>query len=555
MTTSAIVKSVVDSLDRLADLTTFEPTEIAFPDEELATTSEDVSEIADLTTYEPDVEDTDPEDDQPTSSSDLPEIAEPDPNLRPVIKIVYDENIPIDPTHYAAGFTDADSFAGSTQVVLTLKKVKVRFDIELLKQVVERDKCVVANMDLITKCNRDTRITYKCVCGLDGEKTLRGAYENGANCNDCGWKIRQARMRATTNERYGVENASQSKQIKEKKRLTCLSNYGVQNPAQVKQIQEKMKATVIERMGVENPSQAEVVKEKKAETTMKSLGVENPFQSDKVKKQIIVTTMEKYGVPYITQSADMQSKSCATNMEKRGVKYALQSEDVKLKSRATCMEHYGVEHYIQSGLGTHGFARHKFVFPSGNIREVQGYERFALALLVQEGFEEQSILTERVEVPEIWYVDEAGDKHRYFVDIYIPSYNTCIEVKSTWTLSFIQPLKEAACKAGDSILRFGHLTPRVIYFQMQTENRGQQTPKHALNAVQLAQSAILEKHIYRSRYAPDMRVYRGFSEGQRTELSGRARIIVIVCKEQKSSSKSSFSSLHWDFQQMVPESV
>ena len=36
-------------------------------------------------------------------------------------------------------------------------------------------------------------------------------------------------------------------------------------------------------------------------------------------------------------------------------------------------------------------------------------------------------------VPEIWYIDENNIEHRYYVDIFIPSQNKCIEVKSLYT--------------------------------------------------------------------------------------------------------------------------
>lgn len=36
-------------------------------------------------------------------------------------------------------------------------------------------------------------------------------------------------------------------------------------------------------------------------------------------------------------------------------------------------------------------------------------------------------------MPEIWYNDLNGKKHRHYVDIFIPTENLCIEVKSTWT--------------------------------------------------------------------------------------------------------------------------
>ena len=38
--------------------------------------------------------------------------------------------------------------------------------------------------------------------------------------------------------------------------------------------------------------------------------------------------------------------------------------------------------------------------------------------------------------PEIWYIKESDNKKsRHYVDIFIPSQNFCIEVKSTWTFS------------------------------------------------------------------------------------------------------------------------
>jgi Uma2 family endonuclease len=36
-------------------------------------------------------------------------------------------------------------------------------------------------------------------------------------------------------------------------------------------------------------------------------------------------------------------------------------------------------------------------------------------------------------VPTIWYNDDNNKKHRHYVDIFIPSQNRCIEIKSTWT--------------------------------------------------------------------------------------------------------------------------
>jgi hypothetical protein len=76
----------------------------------------------------------------------------------------------------------------------------------------------------------------------------------------------------------------------------------------------------------------------------------------------------------------------------------------------------------------------EYKFPSNKIIEIQGYEHYALdELIINEKNNESDIITGCQNVPVIWYNDETGKKHRHYVDIFIPSQNRCIEVKSTWT--------------------------------------------------------------------------------------------------------------------------
>lgn len=75
----------------------------------------------------------------------------------------------------------------------------------------------------------------------------------------------------------------------------------------------------------------------------------------------------------------------------------------------------------------------EYILSNGNVIYLQGYEPFALDILLQE-YEESDIITSKQEVPEIWWnFKDDSTKHRHYVDIYIPSINKCIEVKSTWT--------------------------------------------------------------------------------------------------------------------------
>ena len=73
----------------------------------------------------------------------------------------------------------------------------------------------------------------------------------------------------------------------------------------------------------------------------------------------------------------------------------------------------------------------QYKFPSGEIRNIQGYENIALDELVKK-FKEDDIITKRTEMPKIIY-ELKGKEHRYYPDIWIKSINKIIEVKSCYT--------------------------------------------------------------------------------------------------------------------------
>lgn len=145
-------------------------------------------------------------------------------------------------------------------------------------------------------------------------------------------------------------------------------------------------------------------------------------------------------------------------LERYGVENVFQSEMHKEKIKNTCLEKYGVENVMYdpdiAARSLHNMAKNKaYTFPSGNEVMVQGYEPFALDRLIQlEQIDETQIETQRENVPEIWYYDPLGNKHRHYVDIYIQSQNRCIEVKSTWTFQmehcYIFEKQEAAKNLG-----------------------------------------------------------------------------------------------------------
>ena len=138
-----------------------------------------------------------------------------------------------------------------------------------------------------------------------------------------------------------------------------------------------------------------------------------------------------------------------------GTVYPIQNENVKIKRKNTCLIKYGYEHPMQNPLIAEYAFRNSFraklyTFPSGRIDYIQGYEHFALDQLLNcENINETNIITSRTDVPEIWY-NMSNNTHRYYVDIFIPEENKCIEVKSWWTFLQHQNVvfeKQKAAKA------------------------------------------------------------------------------------------------------------
>lgn len=257
----------------------------------------------------------------------------------------------------------------------------------------------------------------------------------------CGLALQETKnkIKKTCMEKYGVEYPSQSNVVKEKKKISAIEKYGVEHISQAEEVKEKKKQTCLKNHGVEHPMQSECIKEKGKETCMKHFGVEYSLQSSQVRDKGKVTCLEKYGVEHPLQNEEMRNKIKETCLKKYGVEYPSQTEEIQNKIKKTYMLKYGVEHNMHvpelSEKCSHNcYLSKEYTLPSGKSIKIQGYEKFAWdRLLFEEKLSEDDIVYERKRVPEIWYVDTDGKKHRHYVDIYIPSKNLCIEVKSTWT--------------------------------------------------------------------------------------------------------------------------
>jgi len=164
-----------------------------------------------------------------------------------------------------------------------------------------------------------------------------------------------------------------------------------------------------------------------------------------MRNKTIETCMDTYGYISPTQCPYVKAKQEATMLNKYGVKAIMQiperCQQAQIKKEQTNLERYNVKHVMQCAEIAEKASKNRlkfkpYIFPSGRIDMVQGYEPQELDYLLNvEHIHEDDIITDRRQVPECWWYDDNEDIHRYYVDIYIPSQQRCIEVKSRWSLA------------------------------------------------------------------------------------------------------------------------
>lgn len=152
---------------------------------------------------------------------------------------------------------------------------------------------------------------------------------------------RLEKVKKTTLERYGVENAFQSKEIQEKQKKTCIKKYGVENVFQNEEIKDKIKQTNLERYGVEFVQQSEEIKERAKKTNLEKYGVEHSSQRKEVREKTIKTNLERYGVKVPAQNKQVVEKMKETCLERYGADCSLKNEEIDKKRQITWKNKYG----------------------------------------------------------------------------------------------------------------------------------------------------------------------------------------------------------------------
>ena len=363
------------------------------------------------------------------------------------------------------------------------------------------------------KITRETKILSKCLnsnCNSIVNKSFRSLIDYGSYCTNCMKKIINEKSKKTNLEKYGVEYSFNSDIVQNKIKKTNLEKYGCENSAgsviiqdkikktnlekygceysvgsviiqdKIKQInlekygceksfssviiQNKIKKTNLEKYGCENSLDSFMIQNKIKKTNLEKYGYENPFGSVIIQEKLKKINLEKYGCENSLDSVIIQNKIKKTNLEKYGYENPFGSVIIQEKIKKTNLEKYGVEHISQNPeiaekASKNSYRVKEYKLPSNKIIKIQGYEPFAWNELLKI-FDENQIKTGNKEVPEIWYEDKNNKKHRHFVDIFIPTINKCIEIKSTWTLK--KNYEEVILKQ-ESAKKLGYLYEIWVY--------------------------------------------------------------------------------------------
>lgn len=345
------------------------------------------------------------------------------------------------------------------------------------------DFCNEKNIKLLKDYSKDqlfgsSKIIFNCTtCNKENIKCFTYLIKRNTLCKKCVTIQSLPKQKITMMAKYGVEHASQNEEIRLKIKKGFIEKYGVDNPSKTQSVKDKMKQTNLERYGVEYIIHNDESNKKMKQTNLIKYGVENPLANsdirEKIKKTNLITygtecslgneeiqqqskstMIKRYGVEYPLQANTFKEKMKQTNLIKYGVECSLANKEVRKKVKSTMIKKYGVDFATQnpeiSEKASHNsYLIKDFTFNSGKIIKCQGYEPFALNDLIKNNIEENDIITGTKNVPTIWYNDENGNKHRHYVDIFIPSQNKCIEVKSTWTINHIHSnilLKQTAAQ-------------------------------------------------------------------------------------------------------------
>lgn len=134
-------------------------------------------------------------------------------------------------------------------------------------------------------------------------------------------KETQKKKVRTVQDRFGVDNVSQSKMVHAKKVQSYLDTLGVSSPLKSDKVKDKVKKTVRDRYGTDNVSKSADVRQKRSETFKERYGETSIFRVNEFKERLREIHMERRGVPNPGMDPEIIKKIADTHSERYGKHY------------------------------------------------------------------------------------------------------------------------------------------------------------------------------------------------------------------------------------------
>jgi len=249
------------------------------------------------------------------------------------------------------------------------------YNITKLEQFCNENKIVLINNYNNVNINQNTNIIGRCIsnlCANNFNKKFRELVKTNGYCRNCTYKNAKLKRKESCLEKYGVESVMKDTLINQKCNKVTKYDYNLlqtflqENP-NIKLIKDYSNERISAHYKLDflctNIICSQLVsrefwklvkmrtlcmncsrinaKEIRKYTNIKTIGCENYFQLNDIKEKIKQTNLTKYGVEYCIQNIKIAKKTLAS-----GVRFK------------------------------------DYVFPSGRIEKIQGYEHFALDDLI-----------------------------------------------------------------------------------------------------------------------------------------------------------------------------
>ncbi|CCV02272.1 zinc-ribbon-containing protein [Invertebrate iridescent virus 30] len=254
--------------------------------------------------------------------------------------------------------------------------------------------------------------------------------------------------------------------IKFKKK--CFERYGVKFPLQNKFIQAKISQTFLNKIDAERPMSNQVYWKNKL---LDKYGVDHYSKTDQFKVDYVKTCLDKYGVDHYSKTDQFKVDYAKTCLDRYGVDHYSKTDQFKVDYAKTCLDRYGVDNPMKctnifKKVISSSFSRKPFIFPSGRVDYVMGYEPTVLHKLLEK-YDEDDIITDVCYIPTFEYKRVSSDsrplKNEFVMSVYYPDIllpDKIIEVKSEYHYNRD---KRNVCRKMKAVAKSGYFGELWVY--------------------------------------------------------------------------------------------